>query len=101
MSAHAIATEMRAELRQYRRRTRYGDQAECLEAKDSHCARMDRLLADLVRAIGTPALLSMAPGDRTLGRRSVQVVIRDRVPAKRAAARLKRPVSCIRRRSPS
>ncbi|GJE42967.1 hypothetical protein AEGHOMDF_2143 [Methylobacterium soli] len=81
-----IATEMRAELRQYRRRTRYGDQAECLEAKDSHCAKMDRLIADLVRAIGTPALLSMMPGNRTLGRRSVQVVIRDRAP-KRVAAR--------------
>ncbi|KQP11174.1 hypothetical protein ASF28_09015 [Methylobacterium sp. Leaf99] len=87
MSAQAIATEMRAELRQFRRRTRYGDQAQWLEAKDSHCAMMERLLADLMRAIGTPALLSMAPGHRTLGRRSVQVVIRDRVPAKRTAAR--------------
>lgn len=87
MSAQAIATEMRAELRQFRRRTRYGDQAQCLEAKDSHCAMMERLLADLMRAIGTPALLSMAPGQRTLGRRSVQVVIRNRVPAKRTAAR--------------
>lgn len=86
MSAHAIATEMRAELRQFRRRTRFGDQAECLEAKDSHCAKMDRLLADLVRAIGTPALLSLNPGPRTVGRRSVQVVMRDRVRSKRVAA---------------
>lgn len=87
MSAIQIANEMRAAARDFGRRTRFGDQAEYLEAKDDHCRRMDRLLADLVRAIGTPPLLSIQPGTRRLGTRSVQVVIRDRVPAKRMAAR--------------
>ncbi|MGY2052397.1 hypothetical protein [Methylobacterium sp. JK268] len=84
MSAHAIARQIRDEVRSFRSRERFRDQADYLDRKDAHCRRVEVLVADLVRAIGTPAALSMVPGARTFGRRSVQVVMRDRPLAKRA-----------------
>ncbi|TGD94050.1 hypothetical protein [Methylobacterium nonmethylotrophicum] len=84
MSAHAIATKIRDEVRAFRRRERFCDQAAYLESKDAHCQRINGLVDDLMRAIGTPAPLSMRPGPRFLGRRSIQVVMRDAPMAKRA-----------------
>ena len=85
MSAHAIAAEMRATIRAYRRRHRSGDQAVEHETKDSFCAGIERQLDDLVRAIGTPALLSLGTGKRVFGSRVVSVVTRDRPMAKKAS----------------
>lgn len=53
MSAHAIASEMRAELRRYRNSTRVGGPEECLQAKDDLIHSLDGHLARLMRAIGT------------------------------------------------
>lgn len=84
MNAHAITSQIRDEVRSFRRRERFSDQADYLERKDAHCRRVEVLLNDLMRSIGTPAALSMQPGSRFFGRRSVQVVLRDRPVAKRA-----------------
>ena len=80
MSAIGIASEIRAELREHRRRTRFGGQADYLETKDAFCARLESLVDQLVRAAGTPPALSLVPGTRVFGRRTVQVVVRDHVP---------------------
>lgn len=88
MSAHAIATEMRASIRAYRRARRSGDQAVEHETKDTFCVALDRQLDALVRAIGTPALLSLSTGHRQIGTRSIPVVTRCRRPD-RAPARLR------------
>ena len=85
MSAIQIATEMRSHLREHRRRTRFAGQAEYLEAKDDHCRRLERLIDDLMRAIGTPSVLSLSPGERVFGRRVVKVVHRDTPRALRRA----------------
>ena len=83
MSPQAITAQIRDEVRSFRRHERFTDQADYLERKDAHCRRVEVLLNDLMRAIGTPVALSIVPGARVLGRRSVQVVMRDR-PARRA-----------------
>lgn len=84
VSVHAIAAEIRASIRAYRRSHRSGNQAVEHETKDSFCAALERQVDDLVRAVGTPALLSMAPGKRIFGSRVVAVVTRDRPLRKRA-----------------
>ena len=77
MSAIQIATEMRAHLRTYRRHVRAGDPEQIAIAKDEHCARMERLVADLVRSLGTPGPLTFQLGTRQFGRRTLQVVHRE------------------------
>ena len=75
MSAHRIATAIEEEAAAFCRR-RFTDQAEYLEAKDSHCKRVQRLVRDLRRAIGTPEMLSLGTGYRHLDGRRVEVVSR-------------------------
>lgn len=81
MSAHAIAAEIRQRIRAYRRARRCGDAALEHEAKDTFCAELEAGIDRLVRAIGTPALLSLRTGVCPIGGRVVQVVTRDRVAA--------------------
>lgn len=85
MSVHAIVAEIRGEVRAFRRSRRSGDQAIEHETKDTFCAGLERRLDDLVRAVGTPALLSLGTGNRYVGSRSIPVVTRSRRTDKRPA----------------
>ena len=84
MSPHQVAMAIEEEARAFRR-ARFQDAAAYLEAKDAHCARIINLSRSMVRAIGTPELLSIVPGQRRVGLRSVRVELRTRVPVKASA----------------
>ncbi len=84
MSPHQIAMAIEEEARAFRR-ARFQDAASYLEAKDAHCTRILNLSRSIVRAIGTPELLSIAPGQRRIGGRAVRVELRTRVPVKAPA----------------
>lgn len=81
MSPHQVATAIGEETRAFRRAP-FRDAASYLEAKDAHCARILNLSHAMVRAIGTPELLSIVPGQHRVGLRSVRVELRTRVPSK-------------------
>ncbi|KQQ39063.1 hypothetical protein ASF58_23265 [Methylobacterium sp. Leaf125] len=84
MTAHQVAHAIEEEARAFRR-LRFKDAPSYLEAKDAHCTRIINLSRSLARAIGTPELLSIAPGQRRVGGRNIRVELRTRVPAKVAA----------------
>ncbi|KQO88876.1 hypothetical protein ASF36_23910 [Methylobacterium sp. Leaf90] len=75
MSAHATLTAIEQEARAFCRR-RFRDQADYLEAKDSHCKRVRTLVRKLRREIGVPEMLSFGTGRRTYGGRSFSVELR-------------------------
>ncbi|GLS44384.1 hypothetical protein GGR33_004635 [Methylobacterium brachythecii] len=87
MSAHAIATAIEQEVSAFRN-LRFRDQAEYLEAKDAHCARIRSLVRQLRPKIGVPEMLSFGTGRRTFGGRSFEVVAKiPRKLAERSASR--------------
>jgi P2-related tail formation protein len=75
MSAHATLTAIEQEAEAFCRQ-RFTDQASYLEAKDSHCKAVRRLVRQLRRQIGVPEMLSFGTGRRTFGGRSFSVELR-------------------------
>lgn len=75
MSAHATLTAIEQEARAFCR-LRFTDAASYLEAKDSHCKRVDALVRKLRRQIGVPEMLSLGTGRRSYGGRTFSVELR-------------------------